>query len=78
MTTDTLSLLLPAFVRRLSDPSIRTVLLCGCGGGFDFVHALALYPELRRLGKAVVLGSYSFGDPGKADPGGRRGPHHPR
>jgi hypothetical protein len=65
MTDDTPSLLLPAFVRRLSDPSIRTVLLCGCGGGFDFVHGLALYPELVRLGKAVVLGSYSFGNPGK-------------
>jgi Protein of unknown function (DUF1152) len=63
MTDDTPSLLLPAFARRLSDPSIRTVLLCGCGGGFDFVHSLALYPELVRLGKAVVLGSYSFGDP---------------
>jgi hypothetical protein len=67
MTSDTPSLLLPAFVRRLSDPSLRTVLLCGCGGGFDFVHALTLYPELRRLGKTVVLGSYSFGDPRKID-----------
>jgi hypothetical protein len=40
MSPGTPSLLLPAFVRRLGDPSIRTVLLCGCGGGFDFVHAL--------------------------------------
>ena len=57
--------LLPTFVARLADPSIRTVLLCGCGGGFDFVHSLTLYPELRRLGKTVVIGSYSFGNPAK-------------
>jgi len=59
------SLLLPTFVARLADPSIRTVMLCGCGGGFDFVHSLILYPELRRLGKTVVIGSYSFGNPEK-------------
>lgn len=56
---------LPAFLRKLSDPSIKTVMLCGCGGGFDFVHSLTLYPELRRLGKTVIVGSYSFGDPNK-------------
>src|SRR5262245_64564685 len=59
------SFLMPTFLRKLADPSIKTVLLCGCGGGFDFVHSLTLYPELRRLGKTVVLGSYSFGDPNK-------------
>jgi hypothetical protein len=57
------SFLMPSFFRRLVDPSIKTVMLCGCGGGFDFVHSLTLYPELRRLGKSVVIGSYSFGDP---------------
>lgn len=57
------SLLTPGFVQRLSDPSIKTVMLCGCGGGFDFVHSLTLYPELRRLGKSIIIGSYSFGDP---------------
>jgi hypothetical protein len=61
--TADLSFLLPSFLRKLADPSIETVLLCGCGGGFDFVHSLTLYPELRRLGKKVVIGSYSFGDP---------------
>ena len=55
----------PGFFRRLSDPAIRNVLLCGCGGGFDFVHGLLLLPELKRLGKEVVIGSYSFGDPSK-------------
>ncbi len=57
--------LLPSFLRQLQDPSIETVLLCGCGGGFDFVHGLTLYPELQRMGKTVVIGSYSFGDPHK-------------
>jgi hypothetical protein len=57
------SLLLPEFLATLADSRIRTVMLCGCGGGFDFVHSLVLYPELRRLGKTVVIGSYSFGDP---------------
>jgi hypothetical protein len=57
------SFFLPPFLRRLADPSIKTVMLCGCGGGFDFVHSLLLYPELRRLGKLVVIGSYSFGNP---------------
>ncbi len=59
------SFLLPTFLRQLANPAIKTVLLCGCGGGFDFVHSLTLYPELVRLGKTVVIGSYSFGDPTK-------------
>jgi hypothetical protein len=61
--SDAESFFLPPFLRRLADPAIGTVLLCGCGGGFDFVHSLVLYPELKRLGKSVVIGSYSFGDP---------------
>lgn len=64
VTTDP-SALLPGFLRKLQDPAIKTVLLAGCGGGFDFVHGLMLWPELRRLGKRVVVGSYSFGDPTK-------------
>lgn len=56
-------LLLPAFLKRLADPAIKTVMLCGCGGGFDFVHSLTLYPQLRQLGKSIVIGSYSFGNP---------------
>lgn len=59
------TLLLPTFLRQLAEPSINTVLLCGCGGGFDFVHSLTLYPQLRQLGKTVVIGSYSFGSPNK-------------
>ena len=52
----------PSFLSRLADPAIRTVLVCGCGGGFDFVHGLLLYPELKRLGKQVLIASHSFGD----------------
>jgi hypothetical protein len=59
------SLLAPRFLARLADPSIVTVLLAGCGGGFDFVHAAALYPDLVRMGKRVVWVSYSFGDPAR-------------
>jgi hypothetical protein len=59
------SLFLPPFLRRLADPSVKSIMLCGCGGGFDFVHSLLLYPELIRLGKSVVIGSYSFGNPNR-------------
>jgi hypothetical protein len=59
------SLLTPRFLARLADPSIATVLLAGCGGGFDFVHAAALYPDLVRMGKRVVWVSFSFGDPAR-------------
>jgi hypothetical protein len=54
---------LPTFLTQLSDPAIKNVLLCGCGGGFDFVHSLVLYPALRSMGKNIVIGSYSFGNP---------------
>jgi hypothetical protein len=54
---------LPTFLMQLTNPDIKTVLLCGCGGGFDFVHSLVLYPELRELGKTIIIGSYSFGEP---------------
>lgn len=58
-----MSFLTPKFVQQLEDPDIKTILLCGCGGGFDFVHSMVLYPELKRLGKIVIIGSYSFGQP---------------
>ncbi|MDI1430782.1 DUF1152 domain-containing protein [Polyangium sorediatum] len=59
--------MLPTFLARLADPSIKTVLLCGCGGGFDFLQGATLLPELERLGKRVILGSYSFGQPERID-----------
>jgi hypothetical protein len=59
----TLPLLAPRFLERLSRPEVKTVLLAGCGGGFDFVHSMLLVPELVRLGKTIVIGSFSFGDP---------------
>jgi len=58
-----MSLLAPSFLARLEDPEVKTILVVGCGGGFDFVHGMVLYPELVRLGKKVVIGSNSFGDP---------------
>jgi hypothetical protein len=58
-----MSTLLPKFLRDLDNSAISTVFLTGCGGGFDFVHSLCLIPELKRLGKKFVIGSYSFGDP---------------
>ena len=58
-----MSLLAPSFLAMLEDPEVKTILVVGCGGGFDFVHGMVLYPELMRLGKKVVIGSYSFGDP---------------
>ena len=39
------SLFLPRFLESLADPSIGTVMLCGCGGGFDFVHSLIVPPS---------------------------------
>lgn len=57
--------MLPSFLRKLSDPAIKTVFVCGCGGGFDFVHSMTLYPELMRLKKKVIIGSYSFGMPSR-------------
>ena len=55
----------PSFLESLARPDIQTILLCGCGGGFDFVHSLVLYPILREWGKQIIIGSYSFGDPNK-------------
>lgn len=60
-TTD--QTLQPKFLRQLAAPGVRSVFLAGCGGGFDFVHSMLLYPTLRALGKTVILGSYSFGNP---------------
>lgn len=57
------ALLAPRFLARIARPEVRTVMIAGCGGGFDFVHGMLLVPELARLGKTIVIGSYSFGAP---------------
>ena len=54
----------PSFVRMLSSDSVQTVLITGCGGGFDFVHGALLLPLLKAKGKRVVIVSFSFGSPG--------------
>ncbi|NBB90314.1 MAG: hypothetical protein GVY23_03795 [Spirochaetes bacterium] len=52
------STLVPAFLKRLASSESKRIFLSGCGGGFDFVHGMLLYPELKRLGKQVTIGSY--------------------
>ncbi len=42
--------------------SAQTVLLAGCGGGYDFCCGLPLYDQLRRAGKTVHLANLSFSD----------------
>ena len=54
----------PSFVRMLASESVHTVLITGCGGGFDFVHGALLLPLLKANGKHVVFVSFSFGSPG--------------
>lgn len=51
----------PGFLAALASDKVKTILLTGCGGGFDFVHGALLLPHLRQLGKRVVILSYSFG-----------------
>jgi hypothetical protein len=58
-----MSLFTPKFISELSRPDVQSVFLTGCGGGFDFVHSTCMIPEIKRLGKSFVIGSYSFGDP---------------
>eukprot|EP00697_Spironema_sp_BW2_P002187 gnl/Spiro4/12940_TR6860_c0_g1_i1.p1 gnl/Spiro4/12940_TR6860_c0_g1~~gnl/Spiro4/12940_TR6860_c0_g1_i1.p1 ORF type:complete len:366 (+),score=88.04 gnl/Spiro4/12940_TR6860_c0_g1_i1:35-1132(+) len=53
----------PTFWRQLTSPTVSTILICGCGGGFDFVHSMLLYRELRELGKTIVICAYSFVEP---------------
>lgn len=47
----------------LKDPKIQSILIVGCGGGFDFVHSLLIYEDLIHLKKEIYVGSYSFGNP---------------
>ena len=50
----------PPFLEKLE--SAQTVLLAGCGGGFDFFCGLPLYDALKRAGKTVHLANLSFSD----------------
>lgn len=56
-------MLQPRYWTLLQNPEIKTVFLTGCGGGFDFIHSMTIIPALLAMGKKVVVGSYSFGDP---------------
>jgi hypothetical protein len=61
LSTNSSSVMLPSFYQRLIDPSVKSVLIAGCGGGFDFLHSMLLLPEFKRLGKKVGILSFSFG-----------------
>src|SRR5690348_1784484 len=63
-----MELLVPSFVQKLANPALQNILMCGCGGGFDFVHSMNLYPMLMAMGKTVFIHSYSFGEVGGIDP----------
>lgn len=53
----------PKFWKSLSNEDIQNVFITGCGGGFDFIHCLNIYKNLRDdLKKNVIIGSYSFGN----------------
>ena len=51
-----------SFIKNISDPLIKTILLCGCGGGFDFIHSSILIPLLKKLKKKLIFASFSFTD----------------
>jgi len=55
------SLLSPSFLEIINNPEVKNVLITGCGGGFDFTHGMLIYPELKKLKKNIIIGSYSFG-----------------
>lgn len=60
------SLLLPTFVARLADPAIRTVMLCGCGGGFEFIdtHSVDAIVLVDRGSDSLMTGDEEgLGDP---------------
>ena len=38
----------------------KNILIVGCGGGYDIFCGLDLFFNLRKMGKKVVLGNYTF------------------
>eukprot|EP01064_Diplonema_japonicum_P038475 TRINITY_DN9352_c0_g1_i1.p1 TRINITY_DN9352_c0_g1~~TRINITY_DN9352_c0_g1_i1.p1 ORF type:complete len:552 (+),score=58.75 TRINITY_DN9352_c0_g1_i1:97-1656(+) len=58
------SLYTPTFLKQLAVPETKNVIIIGCGGGFDFVQAMLLYPELKKMGKNITIVSNSFTDIG--------------
>lgn len=47
----------------LLEKEIKNILIVGCGGGFDFIHSLLFYNDLKVNNKNIIIGSYSFGNP---------------
>lgn len=52
------SFLLPSFYARLA--AADRVLIAGCGGGFDFLHSMLIYPELIRMGLELCFFAILF------------------
>jgi hypothetical protein len=53
----------PLWVRQIRDPSVKMVLIIGCGGGFDFTHSLLIIPTILEFGKKFIIVSNSFTNP---------------
>lgn len=50
----------PIWLKHIKDPKVKTILITGCGGGFDFTHSLLLIPTIIQLQKRFVIISNSF------------------
>lgn len=50
----------PLWLRQIRDPGVKTILIIGCGGGFDFTHSLLIIPTILEFGKKFVIVSNSF------------------
>lgn len=50
----------PIWLKHIKDPKVKTILITGCGGGFDFTHSLLLIPTIIEFGKHFVIISNSF------------------
>ena len=50
----------PIWLKHIKDPKVKTILITGCGGGFDFTHSLLLIPSIIQLQKHFVIISNSF------------------
>ena len=50
----------PLWLKQIRDPEVKTILIIGCGGGFDFTHSLLIIPTILEFGKKFVIVSNSF------------------
>ena len=52
--------LVPRFIQILAEPETKNIMFLGCGGGYDFIHSLLLFPDLINSNKNIVIASNSF------------------